>query len=166
MTLAATVSLLLAIAMVSTTPHTSVLADPNCSGSIGQATAEARAYDEAELAGFSEATVTTAELLTWDEADWRQPLNFVKPATCLWYVQMDGSMDDTFSGTPTPGAYVEMHVAFNSVTGELDSSGWVRHSVVLTTATITPTYTPTSGPSPTPWRTPTAVGTPSPTPTP
>lgn len=157
-----TTALLLAESATHPIPRSTVLANPNCTGSIGQATAEALAYKEADVLGFVDATVTISELLTADEAEWSKPIALAYPIACVWYVHMDGSGDDVFSGTPTPGVYVEMQVAFESVTGELNAVGWMQEAIVLTTATITPTYTPTSGPSRTPSSTPTPAGTPTP----
>lgn len=165
--IAATAAVMIAVvSVVGTTPRTTISANPNCSNSIEQATAESIAYNEANLMNFSGATITSTELLTEQESRAAHPLNLMKPVACVWFVRMSGSMDDASFGTPTPGAFVEMDVALESVSGDLNAIGLNQEAIVLTTATITPSNTPTSGPSPTSWPTPTAYGTTSPTPTP
>ena len=135
-------------------------------GYIAKATAVAIARGEADFAGFANATVTSAQQMTGEQA-WRERLlNVDKRLGCVWYITMSGSIPDYFDGTPTPDAYTEMHVAVDATTSVIDSAGYNQSWVFVTTATITPTYTPTSGPSRTPTSTPTPRGTPTPTPTP
>ncbi len=146
---------LLLVAAIST----SVDANPLCPiSSISQAQAEAAALAEAGVYGFAGPSILSSELLTADEADAMHRINLARPVDCVWFISMSGSKPDRFESGKQ---LVEMHVALDSVTAELNA-GRLMQAPVLGDSTTTPLPTPTVGPSSTPTASPAPPVTPTP----